>query len=127
MINIDSNSPKSIYEQVYEEFVKLISNKVLKPDEQLPSVRDLAGMLRINPNTIQKAYKLLETKEFIYSLPGKGNFVGRPENTLRAEIGGEFEKLKNITIKLLFLGASKDAIINAVNDAAEGVNMNVRA
>ena len=38
MINIDSNSPKSIYEQVYEEFVKLISNKVLKPDEQLPSV-----------------------------------------------------------------------------------------
>ena len=127
MINIDSNSPKSIYEQVYEEFVKLISNKVLKPDEQLPSVRDLAGMLRINPNTIQKAYKLLETKEFIYSLPGKGNFVGRPENTIRAEIQGEFEKLKNITVKLLFLGASKDAIINAVNDAAEGVNINVRA
>ncbi len=127
MINIDSNSPKSIYEQVYEEFVKLISNKVLKADEKLPSVRDLAAMLRINPNTIQKAYKLLETKDFIYSLPGKGNFVGNPENVLKAEIDAEIYKLKEITKRLVFLGASEDTIILAVKDAAGGVNINARS
>ncbi|MBV1758351.1 MAG: GntR family transcriptional regulator, partial [Dethiosulfatibacter sp.] len=47
MINFDQNSSKPIYEQIYEQFVKLISNKVLKTDEQLPSVRDLASSVRI--------------------------------------------------------------------------------
>lgn len=127
MINIDSNSPKSIYEQVYEEFVKLISNKVLKPEDKLPSVRDLAAMLRINPNTIQKAYKLLETKDFIYSLPGKGNFVGNPINVLKAEIDVEFEILKETVEKLISLGASEETIILAVKDAAGGVKINARS
>lgn len=124
MINIDSGSSKSIYEQVYDEFVKLISNKVLKPDEQLPSVRDLASMLRINPNTIQKAYKLLETREFIYSVPGKGNFVGSTENIVIAEMDIEFSKLKKVTERLIFLGAKKETIISAVNEAAGGVEIN---
>jgi GntR family transcriptional regulator len=124
MINIDSGSSKSIYEQVYDEFVKLISNKVLKPGEQLPSVRDLASMLRINPNTIQKAYKLLETREFIYSVPGKGNFVGSTENIVIAEMDMEFSKLKKVTERLIFLGAKKETIISAVNEAAEGVEIN---
>lgn len=124
MINIDSNSSKAIYEQVYEEFVKLIGKKVLKPEDKLPSVRDLAAMLRINPNTIQKGYKLLEAKEFIYSIPGKGNFVGNTESILLAEMEIEFDELKKIIKKLVFLGVSEEKIISAVKETAEGVKIN---
>ncbi len=122
MINIDPASSKSIYQQIYEEFVKLISKEVLKPNEQLPSVRDLAAMIRINPNTIQKAYKLLEAREFIYSLPGKGNFVADVERVINAEIDFEFEKFKRTTKRLFKLGMNKEILINAVEEAAEGVS-----
>lgn len=122
MINIDPASSKSIYQQIYEEFVKLISKEVLKPNEQLPSVRDLAAMIRINPNTIQKAYKLLEAREFIYSLPGKGNFVADVERVINAEIDFEFEKFKDTSKKLIKLGMSKEILIRAVEEAAEGVS-----
>jgi DNA-binding transcriptional MocR family regulator len=60
LIRIDNESPKPIYEQIYDEIIRLIFSKSLKPDEKLPSVRELASMIRINPNTIQKAYKYLE-------------------------------------------------------------------
>ena len=122
MITIDPGSSKSIYQQIYEEFVKLISKEVLKPDEQLPSVRDLAAMIRINPNTIQKAYKLLESREFIYSLPGKGNFVAHVDKIISAEIAFELEKLKTTSLRLMKLGLAKEMIIKAVEEAAEGVS-----
>jgi GntR family transcriptional regulator len=54
MIRIDSNSSNPIYEQIYSEFVRLIVSRVLKPNEKIPSVRELASTLRINPNTIVK-------------------------------------------------------------------------
>lgn len=75
MIRIDNESPKPIYEQIYDEIIRLIFSKSLKPDEKLPSVRELASMIRINPNTIQKAYKYLEEDNYIYSVKGVGNFV----------------------------------------------------
>jgi GntR family transcriptional regulator len=65
LIRIDNESPKPIYEQIYDEIIRLIFSKSLKPDEKLPSVRELASMIRINPNTIQKAYKYLEEDNFI--------------------------------------------------------------
>ncbi|MBG0764048.1 MAG: GntR family transcriptional regulator [Tissierellales bacterium] len=48
MIRIDSNSSNPIYEQIYSEFVRLIVSRVLKPNEKIPSVRELASTLRIN-------------------------------------------------------------------------------
>ncbi len=121
MINIDSSGSIPIYEQVYEEFVKLITSKVLRPEDKLPSVRDLAAVLRINPNTIQKGYKLLEAKEFIYSIPGKGNFVGDIEKIISAEIETEFKTLRKTVKRLFFLGVSEKEIILVVKEAAEGV------
>jgi GntR family transcriptional regulator len=75
MFALDLRSRVPIYEQLVEKTKELIINNVLKPDEQLPTVRDLAGELTINPNTIQKAYRELEHQGYIYSVPGRGNFV----------------------------------------------------
>ena len=75
MFELDLRSRKPIYEQLVDKMKELIINEVLKPDEQLPSVRQMAQQLTINPNTIQKAYRELEAQGFIYSLKGKGSFV----------------------------------------------------
>ncbi len=75
MIHINENSSIPIYQQIVDEFVKLIIRQVIPSEEQMPSVREMAMQLQINPNTIQKAYKLLETEGYIFSKPGKGNFV----------------------------------------------------
>ncbi|MCD8398575.1 MAG: GntR family transcriptional regulator [Lachnospiraceae bacterium] len=75
MIGIDLQNRRPIYEQITERFETLIVNGVLEPDSQMPSVRSLAMELSINPNTIQKAYSMLEQEGYIYPVKGRGNFV----------------------------------------------------
>ena len=75
MITIDYKDPRPIYEQIVERYETLIVRGVLKPDEQMPSVREMAQELSLNPNTIQKAYSILELKGYIYSVKGRGNYV----------------------------------------------------
>ena len=75
MIQMDIRSRVPIYEQLYENVRRLILEGHLKKDDKMPSVRELAGLLTINPNTIQKAYKALEKDGYIYSVSGRGNFV----------------------------------------------------
>ena len=84
MILIDYKSRKPIYEQIIDNVKELIVSGVLERDEQLPSVRQLAQELAINPNTIQKAYAELERQGVIYSLKGRGSFVGSSLNELRS-------------------------------------------
>jgi GntR family transcriptional regulator len=75
MIHINENSSIPIYQQIVDGFVKLIVRQIIPSEAQMPSVREIAMQLQINPNTIQKAFKLLETEGYIFSMPGKGNFV----------------------------------------------------
>ena len=75
MIFIDYKDSRPIYEQIVEKYEALIIRGVLAPDEQLPSVRQMAVDLSINPNTIQKAYAILEAEGYIYTVRGRGNFV----------------------------------------------------
>ena len=75
MIVLDLKDSRPLYEQIVERFQHLILCGVLPEDEKLPSVRNLAMELSINPNTIQKAYGELEREGYIYSVKGRGNFV----------------------------------------------------
>ena len=75
MIILDYRDSRPIYEQVVEKFKLLILKGVLAQDEKMPSVRNLAMDLSINPNTIQRAYATLESQGYIYTVKGKGNFV----------------------------------------------------
>ena len=70
---------RPIYEQVKDSLRRLIVSGALPPDEKLPSVRELAAQLVINPNTIQRAYRELEHEGYIVSVPGKGQLRPRPE------------------------------------------------
>lgn len=75
MIVLDYQDRRPIYEQIVEKFQILILNGVLEANEQMPSVRKLAMELSINPNTIQKAFSILEQQGYIYPVKGRGNFV----------------------------------------------------
>lgn len=75
MVYIDYQDGTPIYEQIVNRYKNLIASGVLQPEEKMPSVRNLAMELSINPNTIQRAYGELERQGYIYSVKGRGNFV----------------------------------------------------
>jgi GntR family transcriptional regulator len=75
MIKVDTSSFVPIYEQIKKEFKKEIFWEDLKPNDPLPSIRDLATELLVNPNTVARAYRELEREGFIYTRKGKGCYV----------------------------------------------------
>ena len=74
-IYVDFRNRKPIYEQIVDNVSSLALQGILKPNESIPSVRQLASDLGINPNTIHKAYAELERRGIIYSAPGRGSFI----------------------------------------------------
>lgn len=83
MFGINYRDGRPIYEQIVDEIEQMVVHDVLQPDGQLPSVRQMAAELSINPNTIQRAYSELESRGVIYSVKGKGNFVSPNGAVLR--------------------------------------------
>ena len=110
VININFRDSRPIYVQVKTALRKLIVSGAMPPDEKLPSVRELAAQLVINPNTIQSAYRELEQEGYIISIPGKGSYAnirtqvdaGRKRELLSA--------LDEIVTELLFLGVTSDEL-----------------
>lgn len=66
---------KTIYEQVYDHFCDDIIKGTYKVDDRIPSIREFAVMLQVNPNTVVKAFELLSLKKIIYKRRGLGYFV----------------------------------------------------
>lgn len=116
LIRIDNDNPKAIYEQIYDDIVRLIYSKSLKPDEKLPSVRELASTIRINPNTIQKAYKYLEEDNYIYSVKGVGNFVKDAGELRDLHIKNIKDELNKVVTSLKELGLKDERIIELVKE-----------
>ncbi len=116
MIRIDNDNPKAIYEQIYDEIVRLIFSKSLKPDEKLPSVRELASTIRINPNTIQKAYKYLEEDNYIYSVKGVGNFVKDADELKNLYVKNNKDELYKAIMSLKEIGLKDERIIEMVKE-----------
>lgn len=75
MIKIDTSSFVPIYEQVKAQLKLRIAARILRPHSSLPSIRELASELLINPNTVARAYREMEREGFIYTHKGKGSFV----------------------------------------------------
>lgn len=119
MITIDYQNRMPIYEQIVERFQTLIVNGALEPDTQLPSVRNLAVDLSINPNTIQKAYALLEQQGFIYPVKGRGNFVSGDSEVRNRKIQAFYRTLKNVVIQGKELGVTLDDFLEKSKEMFE--------
>lgn len=120
MINIDYRDVRPIYEQVKDEIKNLIFHGILKQDDKIPPVREIAMRLAINPNTIQRAYKELELEGYIYSAKGKGTFVSAPPKDDNAQQKEKlFASLLQAADELLYLGVTKDEIIKLITERTE--------
>lgn len=121
-MNIDKYGRTPIYEQIIREIQKEIVSGILKPLDQLPSVRALAMEISINPNTIQKSYSELEHLGICYSSPGQGRFVSK--NALEIIRGGKASALNDIqklTEELLNCGFPLEEIVDCVRRTAENL------
>ena len=110
MFSVNYKDPRPIYEQVKDSLRKSILSGVLSPDEKIPSVREAASQLAINPNTIQKAYRELESEGYVYSVPGKGSFVSDCAQARSQREKELFDQLDTVAGELVHIGVSMDKI-----------------
>ena len=80
MIHLDYRDARPIYTQICDGFRDQIRTGILRQGDRLPSVRELATQLTINPNTIQRAYRELENQGYLVTLPGKGTFAAENQS-----------------------------------------------
>ena len=122
MLQLNYRDGRPIYEQVRDGLRQLLVTGAIQPEEKLPSVRQLASQLAINPNTIQKAYETLEQEGYVYSVPGKGSFAAEREEISSHRREELLAQLDKITDELLLLGMTPEEI--AVRCAARKEELN---
>ena len=113
--DIDFSSPLPIYRQlIYMIKLEILSDR-LSDGDQLPPIRELAKILKLNPNTVAKAYYTLEEEGFITSKRGSGNWVNykksKLDNLRKMMVEDEF---RSFLERAFSLGASLDDIKNLI-------------
>ena len=121
MLNLDYRDARPIYEQVRDGLRRLMVSGVIQEGEQLPSVRAMATSLAINPNTIPRAYELLEAEGYVSSVPGKGSFAAPHHQVDSARRDGLLRTFDETATELFFLGLSADALSQRLSKLDGGV------
>ena len=111
MVQLDYRDARPIYSQIIDNFRSQIGAGILQQGDKLPSVRELAGQLAINPNTIQRAYRELEMGGWIATVPGKGCFVCGIPGEAALEQQALLLEFDKVTAALLAGGATREALI----------------
>ena len=115
MFKISLNGNLPIYEQLIEKIEEMVLLGVLEPDTALPSVRDFASELAINPNTVQKAFSELDKRGVTYSVSGKGRFVtSNVSNLLKQKSDKHIEDMLFSAKELISLGIDKSILIHEI-------------
>ena len=110
---IDARDSRPIYEQIIDQIKEQVMKGILKPGDQLPSVRQLASMLTVNANTVMKAYTELERQEVIETIRGKGAFIAMmPSKVISEKQIIEVRKaLKSSFVAMHYMGMSKQEVM----------------
>ena len=121
MFELDMKSRKAISDQIIENMKELIVSGVLKTDDKIPSVREMASHLLVNPNTVQKAYRILEAQGYIFTVKGRGTFVADtkelPVNS--RELQEAENQIRDSISKLYYLGIEKEKAKEIVDHIIE--------
>lgn len=120
MIQLNYRDSKPIYEQIKDGLRRLVVTGVVKKDEKLPSVRELATQLSINPNTIQKAYRELEQEGYIYTIAGRGSFAAERADVKDGRNESLMKEFDEIVKELLYLCEDKEVLIRRIEELAKG-------
>ena len=116
MFSINYRDPRPIYEQVKFSLRRLILTGTMQPEERLPSVRELSGRLAVNPNTVQRAYRELESEGYIYSIPGKGSFVANDKKVDPGRVDTLLKQFDEAVTELTFMGYTQSDLIRRIQE-----------
>lgn len=115
MFKISLNKNFPIYEQLIEKIEEMVLLGVLEPDTAIPSVRDFASELAINPNTVQKAFSELDKRGVTYSVSGKGRFVTSDlDKIIKQKADKHILDMLSSAKELINLGIDKDILIHEI-------------
>ena len=115
MVHLDYRDARPIYAQIMDGIREQIATGILEPGEKLPSVRELATTLAINPNTIQRSYRQLEMEGWIATVPGKGCFVCTNISAQEREQDRLLTVLEETVSGLLALGLTRQEIAERIS------------
>ena len=129
MITVNDQSGVPIYLQIVEGMKREILTGIFGPDDRLPSIRDLAVELKVNPNTIAKAYQELETLGVIYFRRGQGAFVApRTEEDRMKEARKEImDRLAEILEIAERMGLTREALRSLLEDGLKNASLRRKA
>lgn len=108
-MNIKLSGKENIYEQIVNQYKRYIELNIIRYGEKMPSCRNLALELGINPNTVVRAYSILEQEGYIQILPKKGVYVSYQKSA------NDNIELIQIINELKLKGISYDELINIIN------------
>lgn len=110
MILLDYRDKRPIYEQMVEKLERLIVSGGLEQGSKMPSVRSLAVDLAVNPNTVQRAYTLLEQEGYLYTVTGRGSFVAPEQEWRDGQLRRVLAEWVAMTRKARDAGLSREAL-----------------
>ena len=114
-INLDYQSRIPIYEQIVNNIEKYVAVGILREKSQIPSIRELANNLGINPNTVKKAYDILENKGVIMTISTKGTFISNnTKMVLENKIDNDINLIKDKMREVENMGISKKEIMKRI-------------
>jgi GntR family transcriptional regulator len=124
-IRIDNASNRPVYRQIVDQLKRDIAMGRLLKGEKLPTVRQLAAQLAINPNTIAKAYRLLEGEGIIVTWPGAGAFIANLDSSLSRAVRKRLlsEELERIAVEAFHMQIERETLLELFNNAAEKLNV----
>lgn len=115
-MTLNYRDPRPIYEQLIDMLRKMILTGAIPTGERLPSVRELAAELAVNPNTIQRAYRELEAQGFVVSVGGKGSFAAPLTDVGEKHKKELWDRLTAAAAELRQLGESKEVILQKMKE-----------
>lgn len=120
MFRLDIGDHRPLYEQIKEKMKFLIIGGILHDGDRIPSVRELAVDMTINPNTVARAYRELESEGFIYSQKAKGYFVAPREHIEKGDRDELFSRFNDAARELMYRGVGCDELCAMVQDLYKG-------
>lgn len=115
LIVLDYQSRVPIYEQIVNNIEKYVALGILKEKEQIPSIREMASSLGVNPNTVKKSYDILENKGVITTISTKGTFISSDtKKATKDKINREIKIIRERIEELSKMGISKEEIMEMI-------------
>ena len=120
MISINYRDSRPIYEQIADSLRMQIAKQLIAPDEKLPSVREIASELSINPNTIQRAIRQLEQEGYVYTVAGRGTFAANMDSFTSPRRQELMEKFDTIVKELYVYHVDEEELLNRMHELMKG-------